>query len=322
MAPPLVLVVAYPEVQSLDVTGPVEVFAMANRLGGRPRYRVQLAGPDANPIETSSGLRLTPHRAIGAVREPVDTLVVAGGTGTPAAVGNDDLINHIARIARRARRVTSVCSGSFLLARAGLLDGRRATTHWSATAQLATLFPLVTVEPDPIFVRDGNVWTSAGVTAGMDLALALVDDDHGREVALEVARWLVLYLQRPGGQAQFSAHLEAQVASRQPLREVQSWVAEHLDGDLSVAALARRARMSVRNFSRAFRNEVGVTPADYVEAARVEAARRALETTREGLDAIARDCGFGTVATMHRAFRRRVQTTPAQYRGNFAPSPA
>jgi transcriptional regulator GlxA family with amidase domain len=322
MAAPLVLVVAYPDVQSLDVTGPVEVFATANRVAGRTQYRVEVAGPTADPITTSSGLLLTPHRAIGAVREAVDTLVVAGGTGTPDAVRDDDLIRHIDRLARRARRVTSVCSGSFLLARAGLLDGRRATTHWSATAQLARFFPDVVVKPEPIFVRDGNVWTSAGVTAGMDLALALVDDDLGRDVALEVARWLVLYLQRPGGQAQFSAHLEAQTASRQPLREVQTWIAEHLAGDLSVPALAARAGMSVRNFSRAFRAEVGMTPADYVEVIRVEAARRALETSRDGIDAIARSCGFGTVATMHRVFRRRVHTTPARYRGNFAPSPA
>jgi transcriptional regulator GlxA family with amidase domain len=317
--PPLVVIVAYPDVQALDVTGPLEVFAMANRFGSGTNYRVEVVGPVAGSVRTSSGLSITPERAIGAVREAVDTLVVAGGNGTAAAVRDDALIKHIQRIANRARRVTSVCSGAFLLAQAGLLDGRRATTHWSATARLARYYPSITVDPEPIFVRDGHVWTSAGVTAGMDLALALVEDDLGPAAALEIARWLVLYLQRPGGQAQFSAHLDATPAARSSLRDVQTWIAEHLAGDLAVPALAGRAGMSTRNFSRAFRREVGVTPADFVESLRVEAARRALEQTDESLELIAHRCGFGTVATMHRAFRRRVLTTPARYRGHFTP---
>jgi len=318
MTAPLVVVVGYPGVQSLDVSGPVEVFAAANRDRATPRYRIELVGPDPGPMVASSGLVLTPHRRIAEVDEPVDTLVVAGGTGTPDAVRDADLIAHVARLASTARRVTSVCSGAFLLARAGLLDGRRATTHWSVTDVLARLFPSVTVESEPIFVRDGDVWTSAGVTAGIDLALALVEDDHGRDAALAVARQLVVYLQRPGGQAQFSAHLAARPAEREPLRELQVWIAANLGGDLSVPALARRAGMSTRNFSRAFVRETGVTPAGFVEALRIEAARRALESTPRGLDAIARDCGFGTVATMHRAFRRRVRTSPNRYRESFA----
>ena len=214
--------------------------------------------------------------------------------------------------------MTSVCTGAFLLASAGLLDGRRATTHWASCAELARRHPGVEVEPDPIFVRDGNVITSAGVTAGMDLALALVEEDLGREVALETARWLVLFLKRPGGQAQFSAQLAAQMAEREPLRELQEWLPDNLDEDLSVPALARRACMSERNFARAFRDETGVTPAAYVEVrARGERAHRARDRRPAGR-AVARQAGFGTVETMRRAFRRRVGVSPAGYRGRFS----
>jgi transcriptional regulator GlxA family with amidase domain len=210
-----------------------------------------------------------------------------------------------------------VCTGAFLLAKAGLLDGRRATTHWASCAELARRYPDTRVEPDPIFVRDGNVFTSAGVTAGMDLTLALVEDDLGREVALEAARWLVVFLKRPGGQAQFSAQLAAQTADRAPLRELQAWIPDHLDEDLSVAALARRACMSDRNFARAFRRETGMTPAAYVEAARVERARIALESGDLAVEEVARQAGFGTVETMRRAFRRRVGVSPINYRARF-----
>ena len=210
-----------------------------------------------------------------------------------------------------------MCTGAFLLAKAGLLDGRRATTHWAYCAAFARRYPAVTVEPDPIFVRDGNVATSAGVTAGMDLALALVEEDLGRDVALEAARHLVVFLQRPGGQAQFSAQLAAQVADRAPLRELQAWIPDHLDDDLTVPALARRARMSDRNFARAFRRETGMTPGAYVEAARVERARIALEAGDLPVEAIAHQAGFGTVETMRRAFRRRVGVSPIDYRTRF-----
>jgi transcriptional regulator GlxA family with amidase domain len=219
--------------------------------------------------------------------------------------------------AARSRRVTSVCTGAFLLAAAGLLDGRRATTHWAWCDVLANRYPAVQVEPDPIFVRDGDVITSAGVTSGMDMALALVEEDLGREIALEVARWLVLFVKRPGGQAQFSAQLEAQIADREPLRELQQWLPDHLDEDLSVPALARRACMSERNFARAFRGETGMTPAAYVEAARVERARIFLDSGDLPVETIARQTGFGTVETMRRAFRRRVGVSPAGYRSRF-----
>ena len=213
--------------------------------------------------------------------------------------------------------MTSVCSGAFVLARAGLLDGRRATTHWRACELLAASFPLVEVDPDPIYVRDGNVFTSAGVTAGMDLALALVEDDLGRDVALAIARRMVLFLRRPANQSQFSAPLQAQAAERDGIRQVQHLVTEHPEGDCSVAALARVAMMSERNFARCFSTEVGVTPARYVERVRVETARRLLEDTDEGVESVAAAAGFGTAETMRRTFLRLLRTNPTEYRRRF-----
>jgi len=318
MEPRSVVIVVYPGVQSLDVTGPLEVFAVANRY--RPgSYRTTLVarGP-SEVVRTSSGLGLVVDQPRADVPGPIDTLVVAGGEGTVDAVGDPDLVAWVRSAAVRSRRVTSVCSGAFLLAAAGLLDGRRATTHWSICDLMARLYPQVDVEGDRIYVRDGRVWTSAGVTAGMDLALALVEDDHGGALALEVARQLVLFTQRGGGQSQFSAQLAVPRAERRPLREALAHIADHLDADLSVPALARHAAMSPRTFARTFRAEVGTTPAAYVQAVRVEAARRLLETTTDGTAEVARTCGFGTVETMHRAFRRTVHTTPGQYRRHFA----
>lgn len=309
--------VAFPGVQSLDVAGPVEVFAAANDETGRREYDLTLATVDGAGCPTSSGLLLMPDKALGAVRTPLDTLVVAGGHGTPEAMADAALLRGVHRLAQRARRVTSVCSGAFLLAEVGLLDGKRATTHWSACDILADRYPSVTVEPDPIYTRDGNVWTSAGVTAGMDLALALVEDDLGRDVALAIARRLVLFLRRPGSQSQFSAQLAAQVAERDGLRNVQRWIADRPDADHSIAAMAARAGMSERHFARSFRDEVGVTPARYVEQVRVEAARRLLEETDEGVEAVARRCGFGTAETLRRTFVRSLHLSPAEYRRRF-----
>ncbi|HZN15749.1 MAG TPA: GlxA family transcriptional regulator [Acidimicrobiales bacterium] len=309
-----VVVVGYEDMQILDLTGPMEVFAMANRQVPAS-YAVDVVSPGGGAVRASSGLEVT----MGPLprRTAIDTLLVVGGTGTPAAMGNDTLIRWIKSAATRSRRVTSVCSGAFVLAAAGLLDGKRATTHWSECHTLAEFFPKVTVEADPIFVHDGDVWTSAGVTAGMDLALALVEDDLGADVAREVARWLVLFVQRPGGQSQFSAQLAAQQPERDALRDVTEWMTDHLASDLSVAALARRAGMSTRNFARAFRAELGHTPASYAESLRVEAARRLLESTDRTVDDIARACGFGTVETMHRTFKRTVRVTPGEYRRHF-----
>lgn len=310
-----VVIAVFPGVQTLDVTGPAEVLRAATKIHP-PGYEVTIAAPTEGPLHTST-VTMVPDLPLSACSKRLDTLIVAGGTGTRRAEDDEALIAWLREAAQRARRVTAVCTGAFLLARAGLLDGRRATTHWASCAELAQRYPAVTIEPDPIFVRDGNVATSAGVTAGMDLALALVEEDLGREVALEAARWLVLFLKRPGGQAQFSAQLAAQTADRAPLRELQAWIPDHLDQDLSVPALARHACMSERNFARAFRRETGMTPAAYVEAARVESARIALETGELPVESVARRAGFGTVETMRRAFRRRVGVSPADYRSRF-----
>jgi transcriptional regulator GlxA family with amidase domain len=311
-----VVILAFEGAQTLDVTGPLEVFATASRLS-RGAYSVEVVAPSADPIRTGGGLSIVPDRPTSAVRGPIHTLMIAGGDGVRRAVEDERLVRWVSRTAGRAERVASVCTGAFMLARAGLLDGRRAATHWASAAELARRHPAVQVDSDAIFVRDGDVWTSAGVTAGMDLALALVEEDLGRHVALEVARWLVVFVRRPGGQSQFSSHLRAQAAERRPLRELQEWMAAHLDSDLSVPALAARACMSERNFARAFGREVGMTPAAFVESVRVDDARIRLESTAQKLEAVAHDCGFGTVETMRRAFHRRLGVGPADYRDRF-----
>jgi transcriptional regulator GlxA family with amidase domain len=318
-----VTLVAFPGVQVLDVTGPLEVFSQATRRlseakkESEPAYALEVVARRAGPIATSSGLRLLSDRAIGDVRGGIDTLLVAGGVGTAEAMRDELLLAWLRRMARRVRRLGAVCTGTFLLAEAGLLDGRRVTTHWQFCRELALRYPRIAVEEDPIFVRDANVCTSAGVTAGMDLALALVEEDHGREIALRVARQLVLFLKRPGGQSQFSTQLSVQAADREPLRAVQLWIADHLADDLSVPALARRCAMSDRNFSRRFTREVGVTPATFVLRARVEAARRRLEESTEGVEAIAAQCGFASAEVMRRAFLRTVRVPPNAYRTRF-----
>lgn len=317
-----VVILAFPGVQPLDVIGPAEVFAGADALSGGEAYSVEVVARDAIPIAVrGGGYSLLPKLTTAGCRGPIDTLVVAGGVGVREAERDVGLIRWIRSAARRSRRVTSVCSGSFLLARAGLLAGKTVTTHWASTEELARLHPELKVDPNPIFVRDGDVWTSAGVTSGMDLSLALVEEDLGREIAVEIARWLVLFLQRPGGQAQFSSHLSAQVAERRPLRELQSWIADNLDADLRVETLAERAAMSPRNFARFFRREIGMTPAAYVEQLRVERARQLLEDSADPVELISTSCGFGTPETMRRAFARRVGAPPAQYRARFRRAP-
>ena len=316
------MVVAFDGVQSLDVAGPVEVFTRGGQLAGDP-YDVEVVGPRPGRLRTSSGLTLEVARGLPSLRAAVDTLVVAGGDGTAAAMADRPFVTAIGRVGRNARRVTSVCTGAFLLAEAGLLAGRRATTHWDACELLARRYPDVEVDPEPIFVRDGNVATSAGVTAGMDLALALVEDDHGRDAALATARRLVMYAQRPGGQAQFSAPLRSQVAAaREPIRAVQRWVVDHPGADCGVDALAKRAAMSPRHFARRFTQETGSTPARWVEEVRVEAARLLLETTDTTVDVVAESCGFGTAETLRRAFLRRLHVAPTDYRKRFRKEPA
>jgi transcriptional regulator GlxA family with amidase domain len=313
--------IGFDEMQILDLVGPMEVFALADRCQRRERgaaaYRVELLATRRGQLTASNGLVVQATTALATVRGRFDTILVAGGQGTAAAARDRRLLGWLRRHGPRARRLGSVCSGAFVLAAAGLLDGRRATTHWSECRRLARLFPRVTVESDPIFVRDGSLVTSAGVTAGMDLALALVEEDLGRDVALEVARWMVLYVQRPGGQSQFSAQLRAQAAERSPLRDVQAWMAEHPAADLSVPALATRAGMSPRHFARVFQRELGATPAAYANGVRIEVARRLLETTVLGLDGVAERAGFGTVETLRRSFHRALGVAPSDYRARF-----
>jgi transcriptional regulator GlxA family with amidase domain len=319
-APRRVVIVAFPGIQTLDVIGPAEVFRSAATLEPGS-YSVEVVAAESGPVPSTS-VGLIADRAFRTCRGAVDTLIVPGGPGSRDAGRDRATVSWVRAAAARSRRVCSVCTGAFVLAEAGLLDGHRATTHWASCDRLAERYPDVTVERDPIFVRDGDIYTSAGVTAGMDLALALVEEDLGRKPALEVARWLVLFVKRPGGQSQFSSQLAAQTAAREPLRDLQEWIAGNLDGDLSVPALAERAHMSERNFARAFRRELGLTPGAYVEVARVEAARIALESTGAAVEVVARQAGFGTVETMRRAFHRRLGVGPAEYRTRFTSTQA
>jgi transcriptional regulator GlxA family with amidase domain len=317
-----VVILLYPGVQSLDVTGPLEVFAGAQRLVEKTArvergYEVTTVSCDGRPLRTSSGLTITPDGCLRDVSRRIDTLIVPGGEGRREAEHDEELVEWLAGASTAARRTTAVCTGAFLLARAGLLDGRRATTHWSAARELQSRYPAVRVDADPIYVREGDIWTSAGVTAGMDLALALVEEDIDRDAALLIARHLVLFLRRPGNQSQFSATLAAQHAGREQLREIQRAVLEDIAADHSVEAMAARAHMSPRHFARAFRAETGVTPARHVERVRLEAARRCLEDTAEPVAAIAASCGFGTAETMRRTFLRSLGVGPAEYRRRF-----
>lgn len=323
-----VAMLTFPDAQILDVIGPLEVFSRAGRLitdegrRGPPPYSIEILARDAGPVVASSGIAVVANRSWRALRGGIDTLFVSGGLGVDAALQDRALVGWLRRMARRVTRLASVCTGAFLLAEAGLLDGKRAVTHWHACERLAARYPQVSVDPDPIFVRAGRVLTSAGVTAGMDLALALVEEDHGAAVARQVARELVLFLKRPGGQSQFSEQLQTQLADRAPLAELQAWMSDHLAADLCVEALARRAAMSPRNFARVFAQSMGTTPGRHVERLRVEAARRRLEETDAGVDEIAAQCGFGTRESMRRAFARTLRVSPSAYRSRFADSPS
>ena len=321
--PPLrVEIVAFERVQLLDVAGPLQVFSTANdlaRAADREPWYEAVVVARRTSVTASAGLGLATQRLPRATR-PLDTLLVAGGFGVYPACGDRALVDWIRKRAARARRVASVCSGAFLLACAGLLDGRRAATHWSRCAELGRRFPNVRVEPDPIFIRDGHVWTSAGVTAGIDLALALVEADFGRDAALAIARQLVVFLKRPGGQAQFSAALALQHDGAR-FDRLHAWIADHLGDDLSIAALANAAGMSERSFIRHYREATGATPARAVERVRVEAARRMLEEGRPVKRTSGR-CGFGSEETMRRSFLRLLGTTPQAYRARFSATAA
>lgn len=315
--------IVYPGLQSLDLAGPYEVFAAVNDLlaaTGSPglRYRLTVAAPHAGPLSSGSGLTIGVETALAEVRGPLDTVVVVGGAGMVAASTDAAVLHHVRRLARRSRRTASVCTGSFVLAAAGLLDGRVACTHWAFAGQFRRRFPHIELDGEALFRGDGTLWCSAGVTAGIDLALSFVEADHGAQVAQTVARWLVMFLRRPGGQSQFGAPLWHEASEVESIRVAQDAVAADPAGDHRIAAMAARACMSERNFVRVFTREVGTTPAKYVEAVRIEAACRTLEVSHDGVESVARACGFRSAETMRRAFLRRRGVSPSDYRQRFA----
>jgi transcriptional regulator GlxA family with amidase domain len=317
--PRTIVIVALPGVQLLDAAGPLDVFAEANVQAGHQAYALFVAGAEPGPIRSSSGVRLMPDRIIDRdFQEPIDTLLIAGCPNAADVPADGMVIDWLRRRAPKTRRFGSVCSGAFFLAAAGLLDGRRVTTHWAIADELARRFPSVSVDQDAIYVTDGKLRTAAGVTAGLDLALALVEEDLGRETAMKVASQLVMFFKRPGGQMQFTRKGEAVPAGRAALQELQRWVAANPGLDHSVANLAERMELSPRHFARLFRAEVGITPATWVEEARVNAARRLLELGNEAPKQVARHCGFADADTLRRAFARQVGVTPAEYRKRFA----
>lgn len=313
-----VVIVVPDNAQSLDLSGPFDVFLEANRQAPElADYRIRTLSVKRERTVKAGGISLLADGSVLDDEDPIDTLLVAGTPDYRQAYQSGELHEWLRRRAGSARRHGSVCTGAFFLGAAGLLDGHRATTHWQHAAELAERFPKVNVVPDQIYVEDGPLWTSAGVTAGIDLALKLVEDDHGRELALKVARRLVVFLKRPGGQSQFSAHLAAQIATEERIQSIQHWILDHLPLDLTLNTLASRCAMSVRNFSRVFLQEAGTTPADFVEMARVDAARRLLEDTDTPLQRVASGCGFANPDTMRKAFLRRIGTGPSEYRERF-----
>jgi transcriptional regulator GlxA family with amidase domain len=315
-----VAIVAVPPVRTLDVFGPAEVFADANHLNpAGTAYKVEIiSATEDRTIPSYLGVPLVADLTFREARQTVDTLLVAGGEGAQQMRYSPRFLEWLRRQSGKARRYGSVCTGALVLADAGLLDGRRATTHWNWCRELETKHPRVRVDPRPIYVRDKNLFTSAGVTAGIDLSLALVEDDLGGALALQIAQMMVVFLRRPGGQSQFSATLMAQSRGRGSLQDLLAWVADNLRMKFSVGTLARRAAMSPRNFARIFREEIGETPARHIEILRVEAARRQLETTLSSLEEVAEICGFGSAEILRRTFFRRTGTTPGKYRSSFA----
>ncbi|CAG9165065.1 HTH-type transcriptional regulator CdhR [Cupriavidus laharis] len=313
-----IAVLAFPGVQMLDLAGPIDVFHEGARQAGEPgAYAFEIVSPVPGVLRASNGMTITPDTTLETSSADIDTLLIAGSPQVSLFENDSAIGDWLNRYARTVRRLGSVCSGAMLLAHAGLLDGRNATTHWNSTERLSRQFPQVRVQPDQIYVKDGNLYTSAGVTAGLDLALAMVEEDFGRTVALKVAREFVMFLKRPGGQSQFSAHLAAQGAEKSAIRDVQNWVLENLAERLSVDSMAERAGMSTRNFARIFKQECQVTPADFVEGARIDAARRQLEETRNPLKRVAALTGFNDPNSLRRAFLRRLGVSPADYRRRF-----
>lgn len=313
-----ITLLAMPGVQLLDVSGPMDVFAEANVQAGRTEYQLQVVGVEAGPIRSSSGVRLLPDRVTTDIQTDIsDTVLVAGCPHAADIRLTAEQRQWLRTSCLQARRFGSVCSGAFLLAAAGLLDGRRVTTHWAMADVLAATYPALRVDADALHVRDGPVRTAAGVTAGLDMALALVEEDLGRDIALKVAAQLVMFFKRPGGQMQFSRRGEAEPGGRSALQEVQRWVAANPSEDHSVASLAQRTGLSPRHFARIFQQEVGVTPAAWVETARINTARQLLETGHRLPKQVAAECGFADADTLRRAFVRHVGVTPAEYRRRY-----
>ncbi|MFO1418018.1 MAG: GlxA family transcriptional regulator [Methylotetracoccus sp.] len=318
-----IAIVAFPGAEILDITGPLDVFVYANtglRMQGRdgvPAYRIEILAAAPGPVETACGLRIIADRAYSDVTDGIDTLLISGAPRGASLLADPALRNWVSMMAPRVRRLGSICSGALLLAHCGLLDERRATSHWVFCDQLQADYPSVRVDPDRIYVRDGNVWTSGGVTSGIDMALAMVEEDHGPRLALLIARYLVVFLKRPGGQSQFSAFLASQGATHSGVRDLQCWIVEHLHEDLRIESLAERLAMSPRNFSRIFHAETGMTAAKYVERARTDAARQLLESTDLRVEHVAKKAGFGDAERMRRAFMRQLGASPADYRARF-----
>ncbi len=318
--PRTIALLSFDGVAALDITGPYEVFSLPSYLAqdkAMPPYHIMLLADQAGPVRSASGLSLIADASWRDCHEKIDTLLVAGGPDMTPLINDRKLLAWLRTMARRTRRIGSICTGAFLLAKAGLLENRRATTHWMDVARLAQEYPTVTLEPDAIYVRDGKIFTSAGITAGMDLALALVEEDLGRDVALAVARMLVLFLKRPGGQSQFSTHLQAQATEGQRLTALLTWLADYHHKPLSVEDMASQAGMSPRTFARVFVTETGDTPAFYLEKLRLEHAVRLLETTVTSLDITAQACGFTGHEQLRRTFQRHRGITPQEYRQRF-----
>jgi len=315
---PSVAIAIFPGVQALDVAGPLDVFAEANGfIDGNDRYEVKLLAADGAPLRASNGITLIADETFDAKRSTFDLALVAGGPALPESVPDTRLTNWLANVASQCERYGSVCTGAFALGHAGLLDHRRVTTHWQHAQQLAAQFPKAQVDFDRIYLRDERLVTSAGVTAGIDLALALVTEDHGPQTALKVAKRLVVFSQRQGGQSQFSPYLTAPADETSPVAKVQTHVMTNIRENFSVKQLADVAGMSARNFARIFVQETGVTPHEFVERARMDAARKHLESSGAALKTIAYDCGFGTADRMRIVFTKRIGTTPKQYRERF-----
>lgn len=315
--PRQIVMLVYHHAHLLDISGPMSLFAAANDFAGYNAYAVSLAAAQAGPIATSAGIEILASRRIGPVMAGIDTLLVAGGIGVDAQLKERRVITWLRRQAPHCRRVASVCSGALLLAETGLLDGRRAVTHWQRCDRLAEDYPRIRVERDPIFVRDGKFYSSAGITAGMDLALALIEEDLGKDVVSSLAREFVLYMRRSGGQAQFSPALKAQSTAPGKISELQAWILDHLHLPLGVEDLAAHVAMSPRHFARRFTEEAGMTPAAFVTAARVDAARRALAAGGENIDSVAGRLGFGSAERLRRSFQRHLAVTPSQFRSHF-----